>query len=691
MGAEEYLVEKKPLQNLNPAGEGELQWESAPEKGAPELTRYVGDLIGTSGKIGSFSIAQYLYTGTKTVWNDTNTGVHLGEDGIGIGNNIFTVNGSTGALVATSATITGSVTATSGTIGSFTIGTYLYTGTKTAYNDANAGVHVGSDGIGIGNNIFTVSSAGALVATSATITGAITATSGAIGGFTLATHLYTGTKTAYNDANAGVHVGTDGIGIGNNVFTVSSAGALVATSATITGAITASSGSITGPLTMSGASSSIAIGTTPPSSATVGTGLWLDRTGLYGLASNVQQFYLQASDGKLYAGAGAMIVDAASLTLIPQNTAISAAGPETKIKWNVGATAVGEVYASYRDGVPDTGGRLTLAAYRWDTSTTSIIHLDADHVLAIDIYPGNQLTRYISDNGSNIVVDSVVVGTHTHGGAGQGGTVPMSAVSGTISTTQHGALGAITNAHAVADINGAAPLASPTFTGTVTIPTPFTIGAVSMTATGTELNYVAGVTSAIQTQLNLKAPLASPSFTGNMSVTNTGGGSFAAFVGSNGNVQAAFRELLCGADDNRIGLLYPDGAGAFYRTWVSNAGDLTIKSSDPTSNSDGTVVGTQTSLRKYKQDEVLFTDYEGALRDVLAVPLTTFRYRKDVRAEGDKAKVRLGFIGDDAGPDWMWGEAVDQVTVNGKLLAAIKAQQKQITTLKDQLRELRND
>mgnify|MGYP001570361080 CR=1 FL=1 len=49
-----------------------------------------------------------------------------------------------------------------------------------------------------------------------------------------------------------------------------------------------------------------------------------------------------------------------------------------------------------------------------------------------------------------------------------------------------------------------APLASPIFTGTVTIPTPFTIGAVSMTATGTELNYVVGVTSAIQTQLNAK-------------------------------------------------------------------------------------------------------------------------------------------------------------------------------------------
>jgi hypothetical protein len=39
-----------------------------------------------------------------------------------------------------------------------------------------------------------------------------------------------------------------------------------------------------------------------------------------------------------------------------------------------------------------------------------------------------------------------------------------------------------------------APINSPTFTGTVTIPTPFTIGAVSMTATGTQLNYLAAAT-----------------------------------------------------------------------------------------------------------------------------------------------------------------------------------------------------
>lgn len=65
-----------------------------------------------------------------------------------------------------------------------------------------------------------------------------------------------------------------------------------------------------------------------------------------------------------------------------------------------------------------------------------------------------------------------------------------------------------------------APLASPTFTGTVTIPTPFTLGAVSVTPTGTEINYLAGVTSAIQTQLNAKAVLAANTFTGDQTLGN---------------------------------------------------------------------------------------------------------------------------------------------------------------------------
>jgi hypothetical protein len=58
-----------------------------------------------------------------------------------------------------------------------------------------------------------------------------------------------------------------------------------------------------------------------------------------------------------------------------------------------------------------------------------------------------------------------------------------------------------------------APLSGPTFTGTVVLPSTTSVGDVS----STELGYVNGVTSAIQTQLNGKAPTADPTFTGTVS------------------------------------------------------------------------------------------------------------------------------------------------------------------------------
>ena len=48
--------------------------------------------------------------------------------------------------------------------------------------------------------------------------------------------------------------------------------------------------------------------------------------------------------------------------------------------------------------------------------------------------------------------------------------------------------------------------------------TTLQIGGVAITSTATELNYTDGVTSAIQTQIDAKAPLASPTFTGTVNV-----------------------------------------------------------------------------------------------------------------------------------------------------------------------------
>ena len=64
-------------------------------------------------------------------------------------------------------------------------------------------------------------------------------------------------------------------------------------------------------------------------------------------------------------------------------------------------------------------------------------------------------------------------------------------------------------------IGTTAPSSKLDVNGTVNA-TAFSIGGTAITATAAELNYVDGVTSAIQTQIDAKSPLASPTFTGTL-------------------------------------------------------------------------------------------------------------------------------------------------------------------------------
>ena len=69
----------------------------------------------------------------------------------------------------------------------------------------------------------------------------------------------------------------------------------------------------------------------------------------------------------------------------------------------------------------------------------------------------------------------------------------------------------------------------------------------AITPTHTELNYVDGVTSALQTQMDTKSPLASPTFTGTPAAptasagTNTTQVATTAFVEADVTAHAAFR------------------------------------------------------------------------------------------------------------------------------------------------------
>ena len=242
---------------------------------------FSGRLSAPSGTIGGFTISTSKIYKTKTSYSSTTAGVYIGTDGIGLGAGTFYV------------TAAGALTCTSGTIGGFTIGASSMYKTKTAYSNSTAGVYVGTDGIGLGAGTFYVTSAGALTATSATITGTVNATGGTfqnvtitgsiyfnedqdyyinpnynngswyiylpkfrvddtsayfsgtlqapggtIGGFTIGTSSIYKTKTSYNSSTDGVYIGTDGIGLGKGTFYVTAAGALYATSANISGVIT---------------------------------------------------------------------------------------------------------------------------------------------------------------------------------------------------------------------------------------------------------------------------------------------------------------------------------------------------------------------------------------------------------------------------------------------------------------------
>ena len=89
-------------------------------------------------------------------------------------------------------------------------------------------------------------------------------------------------------------------------------------------------------------------------------------------------------------------------------------------------------------------------------------------------------------------------------------------------------------------IDDKAPIASPTFTGTVTIPTPFTLGAVSVTATGTELNLLDGVT-ATTAELNILDGVTASAAEINLldGITALAAGTFTTTVTASTNVKSA--------------------------------------------------------------------------------------------------------------------------------------------------------
>lgn len=102
---------------------------------------------------------------------------------------------------------------------------------------------------------------------------------------------------------------------------------------------------LTGQLRMPGTSSAITIGSTPPTSATSGTGIWIDRTGLYSLSNGTYQVKIDAVDGRLYAGGGNVSIDSTGIKIIYGSLEFN------RIRWMSSnfATEFGSIYM-FNDG-----------------------------------------------------------------------------------------------------------------------------------------------------------------------------------------------------------------------------------------------------------------------------------------------------------------------------------------------------
>lgn len=118
----------------------------------------------------------------------------------------------------------------------------------------------------------------------------------------------------------------------------------------------------------SGASAGLAFGTIPPSSATVGTGIWLDRTGLFGLASNTLQIKVDAATGKLIAGGNLASIGANGVEIVASTAKTSR---DYRFVDALGGDYIGGTHCLFNAGSPAIVSMVLEA--NSDTDTTGVL------------------------------------------------------------------------------------------------------------------------------------------------------------------------------------------------------------------------------------------------------------------------------------------------------------------------------
>jgi len=133
---------------------------------------------------------------------------------------------------------------------------------------------------------------------------------------------------------------------------------------------------ITKKLTMPGENSAISIGSTPPIAdpnglPATGTGIWIDRTGMYGLLVDVLQAKFDAVTGAIEAGAGVVFLNSGGIGIEVSDTYSDTRAYKFR-------DSTGDVFGRLRGLITETDSYVSLYVLHPDHDTNSNIYIEAD-------------------------------------------------------------------------------------------------------------------------------------------------------------------------------------------------------------------------------------------------------------------------------------------------------------------------